>query len=217
MSDQISRTFILQHLATKAQPKSSRQEAQPSGHLGSTPQSMPETSTQGEAERQQLTAGCEQTRPGSKSQRADCRHRQDCERMRPGFQQLTAVVRGHPCTPAARWWGFSSRHKCALITVPEVIPNPQACAGEGMQRADFTLSKTAPLSPSLQSRETTAWVFPEDSLELSRDRAFHKDISLLSRYTHTHTHTHKYTHTERMCVLCVYSICGGVDWSVSCV
>ena len=87
-----------------------------------------------------------------------------------------------------------------------------------MQSTDFALSKTVPLSPSLWSRGTTARVFPEGSLELSRDRAFHKNISLLSEInTHTHTHTHKYTHTEHMCVLCVYSICGGVDWSVSCV
>ena len=68
---------------------------------------------------------------------------------------------------------------------------------------DFGLSEAAPLSASLWSRGTTAWVFPEGSSELSRDRAFHKDISLLSE-THTHTHT------EHVCVLWVYSVCGGV-------
>ena len=49
---------------------------------------------------------------------------------------------------------------------------------------DFGLSEAAPLSASLWSRGTTAWVFPEGSSELSRDRAFHKDISLLSE-THS--------------------------------
>ena len=55
-SDQISCRFILWHSATKAQPTRSRREAQPSGHVGSTPQSMPESSAQGKAESWPLTA-----------------------------------------------------------------------------------------------------------------------------------------------------------------